>query len=202
MAKNVRGMSTILKWTMAALALGYPFLVYFGLTYVDARGLALVLIGLAAARLAILGRHEGAPPLLWVLALTFAAVVPIALLVLVSGSPDHLRFYPVAINAAMLLLFGVTLLRPPSMIERLARLAEPHLPAGAVRYTRLVTQVWCGFFLLNGGIALYTALFTDLGVWTLYNGMIAYLLMALLFLGEVLVRRRVQRASQTTVDAR
>jgi uncharacterized membrane protein len=193
-------MLTILKWTIAVLVLGYPFLVYFGLTYFDARGLALVLIVLAAARLAVLGKHQRASPLLWVLLLSFMAVALIGLLVMVSGSPDHLRFYPVAVNAAMLLLFGVTLLRPPSMIERLARLREPQLPPGAVRYTRVVTEVWCGFFLLNGGIALYTALFADLEAWTLYNGMIAYLLMAALFAGETLVRRRVRRSRQATAQ--
>ena len=191
-------MSTSLKWAIAIVALGYPFLVYIGLFYFDARGLALVLIVLAAARLAILGKDARASPLRWVLLLSFAAVVLIGVLVVISGSPDHLRFYPVAINAAMLLLFGVTLLRPPSMIERLARLKEPQLPPGAVRYTRVVTAVWCGFFLLNGGVALATALFADLEVWTLYNGLIAYLLMAALFAGETLVRRRVQRASQAT----
>lgn len=195
-------MLTCLKATVAVVALAYPFLVYFGLTYFDARGLALVLIGLAGARLALLGAGRRGLPLLWALLLSLTAVVLIGLLVLVSGSPAHLRFYPVAINAAMLLLFGVTLLRPPSMIERIARLREPHLPPAAVHYTRVVTEVWCGFFLLNGGIALYTALFADLGAWTLYNGAIAYVLMALLFAGETLVRRRVQRGSQATVDAR
>jgi uncharacterized membrane protein len=195
-------MLTIFKLTIAVLVLGYPFLVYFGLTYFDARGLALALIVLAAARLAVLGKDQRASPLLWVLLLSFTAVGLIGLLVLVSGSPDHLRFYPVAVNAAMLLLFGVTLLRPPSMIERLARLREPQLPPGAVRYTRVVTEVWCGFFLLNGGGALYTALFADLAAWTLYNGMISYLLVALLFAGEILVRRRVQRGSQAPVNAR
>jgi uncharacterized membrane protein len=195
-------MLAFLKWTIAILVLCYPLLVYFGLAYFEARGLALVLIVLAAVRLAVLGKHQRASPLLWVMLVTFMAVVLIGLLVMVSGSPDHLRFYPVAINAAMLLLFGVTLLRPPSMIERLARLREPCLPPRAVSYTRVITEVWCGFFLLNGGIALYTALFADLEVWTLYNGMIAYLLMALLFAGETLVRRRVQRGSQAAVDAR
>jgi uncharacterized membrane protein len=196
-------MLNIAKAVTALLIVCYPFLVYFGLSHFDARDLALVLIVLAAARLALLGEGKRAAPIPWILLLlSLAAVLLIGLLVMVSGSPELLRLYPVAINAAMLLLFGATLLRPPSMVERIARLKEPDLPPGAVHYSRVVTEVWCGFFLLNGAMALYTALFAELALWTLYNGAIAYLLMALLFAGETLVRRRIRRGNQAAVDVR
>ena len=194
-------MSKLLKVVVAALLVGYPFLVYFGLIWFDARGVALLLLALAVARLACLHRAPRGVLLRSALLLPLAVVAAISLLVMVSGAPDLLRFYPVAVNAGMLVLFGATLLRPPSLIERIARLTEPRLPPEAVRYTRVVTQVWCGFFLLNGGVALATALFADLALWTLYNGVIAYLLMAALFAGELLVRRRVRRASPATAEA-
>jgi uncharacterized membrane protein len=78
------------------------------------------------------------------------------------------------------------------MIERFARLQEPHLSETAIRYTRQVTIVWCVFFVLNGSIALYTALFCEMKTWALYNGLIAYVLMGALFAGEYLVRLRVK----------
>ena len=59
-------------------------------------------------------------------------------------------------------------------------------------YTRKVTQVWCGFFVLNGGLALGTALWASDATWALYNGLIAYGLMGVLFAGEWVVRRRVR----------
>jgi uncharacterized membrane protein len=194
-------MSKLLKLIVAALLVGYPFLVYLGLIWFDARGVALLLVAFAAARLACLDKAPREAPLRSALLLPVGAVAAIGLLVIVSGAPDLLRLYPVAVNAGMLVLFGVTLVRPPSLIERIARLTEPHLPPEAVRYTRVVTEVWCGFFLLNGGLALATALFADLALWTLYNGLIAYVLMMLLFLGELLVRRRVRRARLATVEA-
>src|SRR2546423_11913745 len=40
-------------------------------------------------------------------------------------------------------LFRSSLFRPPTVVERLARLRNPELPAAGVRYTRQVTQVWC-----------------------------------------------------------
>lgn len=93
----------------------------------------------------------------------------------------------------MLGVFGHTLLFPPSLIERIARRREPDLPSHAVVYTRRVTQVWCVFFAINGGIALMTTLWCSPKIWALYNGVIAYLLMGLLFGGEYLVRLHFKR---------
>ncbi|MGV2398888.1 MAG UNVERIFIED_CONTAM: hypothetical protein MIL04_25265, partial [Klebsiella aerogenes] len=56
---------------------------------------------------------------------------------------------------------------------------------------RRVTQIWCAFFIGNGGIALVTALYGDMSLWTAWNGMISYLLMGMLMAGEWLVRQRV-----------
>ena len=105
-----------------------------------------------------------------------------------SGGLLPLRFYPVLVNAAFLAVFAYSLIAPPSMIERLARLREPDFPAAAIAYTRRVTQVWCVFFTLNGAVALYTALFASMAQWSFYNGFLAYLLMGLLFAGEYCAR--------------
>ena len=92
------------------------------------------------------------------------------------------------------LLVATSLWRGMPIIERLARLKEPDLPAAGVRYTRKVTRVWCGFFVFNASVAAATALYADLATWTLYNGLVSYVLMGLLFCGEWLVRRRLRRA--------
>jgi uncharacterized membrane protein len=102
-----------------------------------------------------------------------------------------LKLYPVAVNAVMLCTFAVSLWKPPCVVERLARLTEPNLPAEGVRYTEMVTLVWCAFFVLNGSAALYTALFANERVWVLYNGLLAYVLMGTLILAERLWRARV-----------
>lgn len=104
-----------------------------------------------------------------------------------------LKLYPVLINCAMLTAFGYSLISPPSMVERLARLREPNLPPAAVGYTRRVTQIWCVFFVINGSIALGTALWASEEVWSLYTGVIAYFLMGALFGGEFLFRLRFKR---------
>lgn len=104
-----------------------------------------------------------------------------------------LKLYPVLVNAALLAAFAYSLASPMSMVERFARMSEPNLPPAAVAYTRTVTKVWCGFFVANGLAALGTALWATPDVWSLYNGVIAYLLMGVLFAGEYLVRLRFKR---------
>jgi uncharacterized membrane protein len=104
-----------------------------------------------------------------------------------------LKFYPVVISLSMLAMFSYSLYKPPTIVERIARLTEPALSLSGVRYTKKVTIVWSLFFLLNGSCALYTAIFCSMEIWTLYNGFISYILMGTLMATEWLVRLRVKK---------
>lgn len=108
------------------------------------------------------------------------------------NSELSLRLYPVFVNGCLFLLFAISLVYPPPVIERLARLQHPDLSPQGVSYTRKVTQVWCAFFILNGLIAAGTALWADFFWWSLYNGLIAYGLIGLLMGIEYLIRIRMQ----------
>lgn len=121
-----------------------------------------------------------------------AAVGAVAAIAAVDGDLS-VRLYPVLMNAAMFVTFALTLANPPSMIERFARITRPDLPPKAVAYTRKATMLWMGFFLVNGVIALWTALAGSWTAWTIYNGGIAYALMGGLVLVEYWVRRRFVR---------
>jgi uncharacterized membrane protein len=92
------------------------------------------------------------------------------------------------VNLGLLVAFGATLARGPSMIEKFARMGNPALGTHAVRYTRRVTQMWCVFFVLNGAFSAYTALFWSRAAWSLYNGAIAYGLIGVLLVGEIVWR--------------
>ena len=142
---------------LVAIFAAYPILVYLGLTYLGAGSVAMLLVAAAALRLLLVRPTKGQGALTSQLVLALAIAIAIGILVLVSNSPVFLRYYPVCMNAMLLCLFGASLLRPPSMIERFARIRHPDLPESGVRYTRKVTMVWCGFFLVNGTIAFYTS---------------------------------------------
>lgn len=109
-------------------------------------------------------------------------------------SEQALLYYPVWMNAGMLLVFGYSLWFPPTVVERIARLMEGELDQKAIRYTRKVTQVWCLFFIGNGTIAFSTAWYGDWDIWALYNGLISYILMGVLMFIEWQVRRVVKAA--------
>lgn len=178
-----------MRWSIlfAVLLFAYPLFVYLGIVYFEPRIVALVLVLLAIARLLLLPGKANwrAPPQILV-------ALGVALLVgagsFISNSAGFLLYYPVCMNLLMFVMFFISLLRPPSMIERFARIAEPDLPEAGVRYTRQVTKLWCVFFVLNGSIALYSCLAASMEFWAIYNGAVAYLLMAALFGGEYLFR--------------
>ena len=179
----------------AGLAVAYPVAIYAALHWFEPR-----FIALALAAIVIVQQREragrmlhGLVPAAWAGA---GVLVTLSVAVWFSNDERVLRLWPVGMNVALLLVFGVSLLQPPPMIERFARLLHPELPAEGVRYTRRVTTVWCAFFVLNGSIAAYTALGASREAWVLYNGLIAYVLMGALFCGEWLVRRRLLAAGR------
>jgi uncharacterized membrane protein len=173
----------------AGLAVAYPLAIYVALQWFEPRfiALALAVIVLVQQRERAGRMLEGLAPAAWAGA---AVLMVLSVAVWLANDEQVLLLWPVGMNISLLLVFGGSLLRPPPMIERFARLLHPDLPPAGVRYTRRVTQVWCAFFVLNGAIAAYTAFATSRETWLLYNGLIAYVLVGALFCGEWLVRRR------------
>lgn len=168
----------------AAVSILYPLLASFA---VHAFGPIWVLVGLFAliALRSALGLQSKVPG-----GLAYGMLVVAAALAVVALFDTRLsvRLYPAFMNVAMLISFAHTLFKPPSMIERFARVLEPNLAERGVRYTRAVTWAWCAFFAVNAAIASYTAVFSTWEVWTLYNGVIAYIGMGAIFAGEFLIR--------------
>jgi uncharacterized membrane protein len=178
----------VLLSTLALLV--YPLAVYFGLSRWGIGGVGGVLAILFLLRL-VSGRSTKFKQLKVLAWISGGAGLVLVLFSAVFRQAGWFLFYPVVVNVLMLSLFGSSLFQEQSMIERFARLREPDLPESGVRYTRNVTKIWCGFFITNGTIALITC-FQSLEVWTLYNGLISYMLMGGLFVAEFLVRQRVR----------
>lgn len=167
----------------------YPLIVYFALEHVQAKYLGIALLFVLLLRYRGRARRLASGMNRWAWGIAIAASC-FAAIVWWSNDELLLRMYPALLNVIGLMFFGHTLLYPPSMIERFARLQGNALSADGVRYTERVTWVWCAFFLCNGLAATYTALYSTREVWVLYNGLFAYCLMGVLFAGEWLVRRR------------
>ena len=171
------------------LLLAWPFIIWFGLAHNSLQGLLPLMALMLFLRFRQTRRRAGA--LSVVTQIVAVAGMTLCIASYLLKTHQLLLFYPVVVNSVMLAVFGGSLWSRMPIIERLARLREPDLPERAVRYTRRVTQIWCAFFIINGGIALFTALYGDLSLWTAWNGLISYLLMGTLMAGEWLVRQRV-----------
>ncbi|MEQ7870282.1 hypothetical protein V6R97_06485 [Chromohalobacter salexigens] len=179
--------SPLFNLLLGILALGWPLAAHVLLPHLGAWPLLVAILALAWWRLPAARRGWG-----WVLLIAGGTLIA-------AGHAEFgVRAWPVVLNAAMLAVFAYSLAHGPSVIERLARRREPALGPRGVRYTRRVTQSWCVFFLVNGSIALWTALYADMATWTLYNGGIVYALLATMFLGEWLIRRRVKSRPEET----
>lgn len=177
-------MNQPLKLLLLVLSIAYPFLVYFGLQHFSAGALLPLLFILLGLRWITGGQSFERGLLLAIMAL-------LIVIILVWGQRLGLKFYPVMVNLGFFCLFAGSLIFPPPIVERLARLRHPDLPPKGVAYTHKVTWAWTLFFVVNGSLAALTAVWGSDEIWVLYNGFIAYLLTGILAGGEWLLRRRV-----------
>jgi uncharacterized membrane protein len=178
-------MNRLIGLVLLVAGLAYPFAVYYGQQHLAPRFFALLLGGLWLARFLAQGQKPGSRGMA-IAALSFCVLLGLV------DSPTLLRWYLALISLFGLALFGLSLKYGPPMVERLARLREPELPEVAIAYTRQVTKVWVGFFLFNAALVSALTLWAPLSWWTLYTGLISYVLMGMLFAAEWLVRQRVR----------
>ncbi len=182
-------MKRILAICLAAVLLIYPVVIYYGLHYLNPFWLSLTLLALLGLRFLVMRQKLSQFP--WLLPLTLGGIAVI-LLTLFTDNTLGFKLYPFMMNLIMFCVFIYSYVKPPTVIEVFARLTEPNLSKAGVSYVTKVTLIWCFFFLINGSISLYTAFFTHLETWMLYNGLVSYILMGLLMAGEFIVRLKVK----------
>ncbi|WP_431224925.1 hypothetical protein ACQ86O_08870 [Serratia sp. L9] len=182
------------QWVTAMILLAWPFIVWFGLANNSLHWLLPLIAVLLIFRVCQIRSKPG--PMRLVMQSVALAGIALCIVSYLLKAYQLLLFYPVAVNLVMLIVFGGSLWSAMPIIERIARLRDPQLPSSGVIYTRRVTQVWCVFFILNGSVALFTVLYGDVRLWTLWNGMISYLLMGMLMVCEWLMRCRMIKREQ------
>ena len=84
------------------------------------------------------------------------------------------------------------------MIYRFAVLMDRSIPGSfwekrISAYCRKVTVVWIVFFITNGSVAAWTIFSGSDSEWAIYNGGVSYILMGILFMGEYIIRKMVQK---------
>jgi uncharacterized membrane protein len=162
------------------LIVGYPMIIYLLLSYQVAWLGALLVFGLIVWKL----HHRD--NWLWLAVILLSSILVSARL---FGIDAILRLSPLLIHISLFYIFMKSLSTIP-LIERFARLEyDDKLPAGIAAYCRKLTVLWSAFFAANIAGCMWLAIQGDDGTWVLYNGLIVYLLIGALLLGEYLWRR-------------
>ncbi len=174
-----------LDFLVILLGLGYPFFVLVGLKFVPEFVIGLMLIILLVARFLSKPITSNSQIERGVFVFGLAAISGLLLV----NDLLALKAYPVIVSCGLAFIFAHSLIRPPNVIEKLARLTEPNLNELAVRYTRKVAMIWIMFFVFNACISVGTSIWGDLRSWALYNGFLSYVLIGLLFVSEFIVRQ-------------
>lgn len=185
-------MKALLTILTAGVFVLYPFAVYFGLQYFSSTNLAVILLLVLSIRFLLIKNTLNKMP--WLLPASVFGAFAIIISAF-SQSTIGFKIYPLIVNASMLIVFAYSYYKPPTVIETFARIKEPQLDDKGIEYTAKVTLVWCVFFIFNGFISLYTALYASIDVWVTYNGFISYMVMGVIMFVEYMVRLRVKKVS-------
>jgi uncharacterized membrane protein len=180
-------MRGLLRLGLGLAGVCYPLAMYASRGAVPAIVFVAVGLLLIAGQLATLKSQARS---LWLWPLAMAGIL------LVGSSLWDAKFaakgYPVVISLAAAFAFGRTLVAPPSFIERIARLQEPDLAPEGQQYCRHVTLVWTGWLLFNAAVAAALAGWGSDAHWTLWTGLVSYIVMAALLGGEIILRKFVR----------
>jgi len=178
---------TIWRVVLIGLIALYPFVIYFGIRILPATFFALLLAVVLALR-AVVVRPEERATVLPVIMLLFAYAVGAA----IAGRTQALLYYPVLVNAMLCVTFAWSLRTGDPLLLRIVRARGIPIGEHGLRYLSRLTSVWAFFFAMNALVALWTTT-TTLKIWTLYNGLISYVLVGALILCEWLYRIHYKR---------
>lgn len=172
----------------ALVSILYPCLVYFGLQHWSYRIFGFMIIGIGVAKfwLSRSSTNRGDRVVL-------AVTVCCGLVIWAFPSELAVKLYPVCISVLVGSLFAWSLRQRESLITRFARLRGAEITPEALRYTRNLTAIWAILLYVNAVIALYLARFGTTEAWTLYCGLLSYLIFGGFMGGEFLYRQYYMR---------
>lgn len=160
----------------------YPFIVYFGINSLPPGFFGLILVLLLAMRFGVLLPKER-PVILPVLVFLLVYAVATTLM----ESTRMILFYPALMNFSLCAVFANSLRHEESLLLRMVRARGVQMGDHVPQYLYRLTALWAAFFALNGMMAMWTTT-VSIKIWTLYNGLISYFVVAALIGAEWLFR--------------
>ena len=174
--------ANVIKTAVVLFFVAYPFIVYFGLSYFPPSFFGLLLVILLAIRFGVIKAEER--KLMLPILLIFIAY---AVATTVLDNSRMVLYYPALVSLVMCFVFANSLRAEESLLLRLVKakgmITSEHTP----EYLFWLTGLWAIFFAINALVSLWSSTIS-LHAWTLYNGFISYLVVAVLMLVEWLYR--------------
>ncbi|GMO35628.1 MAG: hypothetical protein Ta2B_15700 [Termitinemataceae bacterium] len=133
-------------------------------------------------------------------------LVTIGLACFLSKDPLVLKLYPMFADIAYIVILFTSFFIPPNIVNYVINIIDRRIkekvPKTAYdRYCFNATIVWCVFFFLDAIVAFLTAILkTEIkiggkmirsdSIWGLYNGLITYIIMGIIFAAEYIVIKK------------
>ena len=116
----------------------------------------------------------------------------IALGFALAGWVFHRAWILLVLPSATQAAFGLAFLRSLAgtpLVEHFARVSRPALMPAELAHCRAWTWIWGIFLIILAAVGLAFARFASLPVWTLYTGVVSYVLIGALYAVEYLIRK-------------
>lgn len=169
------------------LVVASPLVFYVAITHARLEEAALVLLAFAVLR-TVPALFAAKREHVWAaLRLPLVAIVSAAASV-TTGEPRALLVLPSLSQAGFASVF-LSSLRGMPLVEHFARMQKPDLTPEQVRYCRSVTTVWGVVLGLAAVIGLALAAWAPIAIWTAFTAVGSYVLVAVVFSTEYVVRK-------------
>ncbi|WP_170145529.1 COG4648 family protein [Salinimonas sediminis] len=192
---KTRGVKDLVPLLAILASVAYPFVVWLNIDTINPRWFGVALLCIAIIRVVFMGSMRRVSD--WLLT---AIVVLFCAAIILLDSTILLKCYPVMMSASMGLLFLASLNDKQSLIERFASVGGKQLPPEASGYLRRLSLTWGTLLLLNALVAAWTAWYGSLAMWTLYNGLLFYVFIAVFIIAELVYRQYYKKKHNIVED--
>ena len=165
---------------LVCVGICYPFVIFL---FPENKSILIVMIGICILRALSVTSWQR---------VSWIALSLVFLIYFLVGLKELAYLYPVFINLLFCIIFFLSL-RSEAIITQIARKYEEIrggiLDSKAISYTRNLTKIWILFFIINGLISFCLIFLEDKIYWTIYCGVVSYILIGILFIVEFLYRK-------------
>lgn len=172
-------LTQITKIIFGVFAVAYPFIVFWALK----KDIALKFIGFVLLLSVIFSWTRSKNTILFILGLL------LCLSIIFFNQEIFVKLYPVLMNTGVFALFAVSLKKTP-LVTKFAEKMHKTMDEATIKYTRNATYAWAIVMGCNAVVSFITIFLSD-EIWTLYNGLVSYMVIGTTMLIEYIIRKKV-----------